>query len=290
MSAIAKLSPNPVNGHHARKSIGNTQFKGPLENLPYPTGPVSTQEAVKSMYEDGYAILPKVLNRAEVAEFRKFIDQSGGDDAQYQVKDWCFNKQLPMNFHRDPAILKYMDPEPLMPVLDQILGPDGHVISGSMWVTGSGRSMGIHADHLYYSLPEDIHSDPRFTLPIFSVSAHLYLNDMTAELGPTILIPGSHRAGRPPSDECTWNGITPKAVMVQAGDICLFRHEIWHGAWGNTSKTDRRYMVQVAYAHTTIATWGNPSLRFKELYNPEVLSSLTPRQARLLGPEFSPSY
>ena len=49
-------------------------------------------------------------------------------------------------------------------------------------------------------------------------------------------------------------------------------------------------MVQVAYAHTTIATWGGPSLRFKELYNPEVLAKLTPRQARLLGPEFSPKY
>ena len=62
------------------------------------------------------------------------------------------------------------------------------------------------------------------------------------------------------------------------------------GAWANTCQTDRRYMVQVVYGHTTIATWGCPSLRFKELYNPEVLQKLSPRQSRLLGPEFSPKY
>lgn len=296
MSEATIAAPVPpvqsqTNGHHKAKSYGETIYDGPLENLPYPDMPPSTEDAVKSMYTDGYVILPGVLNRREAEEFRALIDGKGGDDAQYNVKGWCYNKHLPMKFHQDPTVLKYMDPDPLMAVVDAILGADCHVLSGGMWVTGAGRKMNIHADHIYVSLPEDIHNDPRVVIPIFSCSAHYYLKDMTAEMGPTTLIPGSHRAGRPPRDESTWNGQPPKAVIVKAGDVCLFRHELWHGAGSNTGQDGRRYMAQVVYGHATIATWtGYPSLRFKEYYSSEVLASLTPRQSRLLDPESGPKY
>ena len=136
-------------------------------------------------------------------------------------------------------------------------------------ITGAGRRMELHLDYLPVSLPESAHEDPAVQVPIFTSTAHFYLNDMVAELGPTIVIPGSHRAGRPPQDETTWHGIAPQAVMVKAGDVCLFRGDLWHGAWRNTGEHGRRYMLQVHYGNGYIGK-EYPPLRYTELYDPVV--------------------
>ena len=70
--------------------------------------------------------------------------------------------------------------------------------------------------------------------------------------------------------------------MVRAGDVCLFRGDIWHGAWKNTHPTERRYMLQVHYGSGYIGK-GYPAMRYEELYNPAVLEKATTRQRRLLG-------
>ena len=88
----------------------------------------------------------------------------------------------------------------------------------------------------------------RVRVPVFGGTAHYYLNDMVLELGPTLVIPGSHRAGRPPADESSWNGNAPCAAMVKAGSVVLFRNEVWHGAAMNSS-TEKRYIMQVPPLH-----------------------------------------
>ena len=142
--------------------------------------------------------------------------------------------------------------------------------------------MGIHVDYLPVSLPESIHNDPAVRVPIFTSTAHFYLNDMRTELGPTTVIPGSHKAGRPPSDESTWHGVVPQAVLVRAGDVCLFRGDLWHGAGMNSCETERRYMVQVHYGSQVIGK-GYPAMRYDTLWNSDVLAQATPRQRQLLG-------
>ena len=61
----------------------------------------------------------------------------------------------------------------------------------------------------------------------------LYLYE---ELGPTKVIPGSHKAGRKPKEgEDNWNGQTAKSVMVKSGDATIHRAEIWHRGSANKS-------------------------------------------------------
>lgn len=268
------------NGHHAEKGYGKTIYEGPLENLPYPET-FDLEAAIEGMYTDGYAIVPGVLNRDEVAELRAKMDASGGPDSQYDFKNWCFNKHLSIDFHKDPFFLKYIDRPGVVDIEEAIHGSECHATGGTLWVTGSGRAMGIHLDYQPLGLPQEFLEDPRVRVPIFSSTAHFYLDDMVAELGPTTLIPGSHLAGRPPNNESTWDGVTPKAVMVKAGDVCIFRTEVWHGAWKNTSNR-RRYMMQIFYGYGTLATH-YPPMKYESLYNPEVLKQATLRQRKLLG-------
>ncbi len=283
MSAVLENSTlRAKNGHHLEKSGGNTIYQGPLENLP-DLGRLSTAEAIAQMFINGYVVFPGVLDRSEVAELRAIMDEKGGpDDEKWLVKDWCYNRHQPTDYWQDPRLLTYIDRPGVIDVVQGIQDPGAQVTGGSFWTTGNGRAMGIHIDYLPVSLPESVHDDPAVTIPIFTSTAHFYLNDMVAELGPTTVIPGSHRAGRPPQDETTWHGIAPQAVMVRAGDVCLFRGDLWHGAWMNSCETDRRYMMQVHYG-TSVIRKEYPAMRYHQLWNPDVITQATERQKTLLG-------
>jgi hypothetical protein len=270
------------NGHHLEKGGGDTTYRGPLESLPA-ARPLPAAEAVARMYSDGYVLFPGVLSGDEVAALRALMDEKGGaDDAKWEVKDWCYNRHQVTDFWQDPRLLPLTDRPGLLDTVRGIHDPGAHVTGGSFWTTGRGRAMGVHVDFLPVSLPESVHEDPAVRVPIFTSTAHFYLNDMTAELGPTTLIPGSHRAGRPPAGETAWRGITPKAAMVRAGDVCLFRGDLWHGAWMNSCETDRRYMVQVHYANGAIRK-EYPAMCYRQFWNPDVVARATPTQKQLLG-------
>ncbi len=269
-------------GHHGEKSGGSTLYAGPLENLP-PAQPLSVEEAVARMYSDGYVLFPSVLDRDEVSALRALMDEKGGpDDEKWNVKHWCYNRHQVTDFPQDPRLLTYIDRPGVIDVVQAIHDAGAHVTGGSFWTTGQGRAMGIHIDYLPISLPEAVHEDPHVRVPIFTSTAHFYLNDMTADLGPTTVIPGSHRAGRPPCDESTWHGIAPQAVMARAGDVCLFRGDLWHGAWLNSSEHERRYMMQIHYGHEIIRQQ-YPPMRYSSLWNPDVIAQATARQKQLLG-------
>lgn len=282
MSAVTERpSLTAPNGHHLEKVGGRTTYEGPLESLPYPAS-VDVERAVAQMYSDGYVIFPSVLSRDEVAALRAIMDEKGGpDDEKWVVQGWCYNRHQVTDFRHDPRLLTYIDRPGVIDVVHGILDPGAHVTGGSFWTTGHGRQMGIHIDYLPVRLPESVHEDPAVTVPIFTATAHFYLNDLRADLGPTTLIPGSHKAGRPPFDECTWRGVTPKAALVQAGDVVLFRGDLWHGAGMNSCQTERRYIMQIHYGNQIVRK-EYPSMRDGD-WNPDVVAQATPEQKQLLG-------
>lgn len=281
-TTMEQLSLTAPNGHFLEKSGGKTLYGGPLANLPAPRA-LTADEAALRMYSDGYVLFPAVLDQAEVAALRALMDEKGGpDDDKWVVQGWCYNRHQATDYWQDPRLLALIDRPGVIDVVRAIHEPGAHVTGGSFWTTGKGRAMGVHVDYLPVSLPEAVHDDPAVRVPIFTSTAHFYLNDMTADLGPTTLIPGSHRAGRPPRDESTWHGIPPQAAMVRAGDVCLFRGDIWHGAWMNSSESDRRYMVQVHYGSQSIRQ-EFPPLRYEQFWNPDVIAQATPEQKQLLG-------
>ncbi len=275
------------NGHLTRRATGDTMHKGELNSLPYPDRTPDITEAIRAMYVDGYVIFPGVLNTNEVALMRERIDAMGSaNDEDYVVPKWCYNKQIGSEFHRNPDYLDYIDRPGIYEVADAILsGPDTgsvKVTFGSSWVTGAGRAMGLHVDFLPVHVPEPVQCSTDFVMPIFMATAHYYLDHMIPELGPTTIVPGSHRAGRAPQDETSWNGIETQAAMVKAGDVVFFRSDLWHGAWKNTHPTRRRYIMQVAYGMGYMQS-NYPPMKYNEMYTPEVLGKATLRQRRLLG-------
>jgi hypothetical protein len=274
------------NGHFRSKGTGKTDYDGELESLPIPRAMPTADEAFEAMYEDGCVIFPGVFNKDEVARLRAKLDSMGGPDEKYDMPKWCFNKHLGLDVQNDPFWLDIIDKPGVIDVVDAIhnvpfTGGQTAVLGGTVWITGKGRKMGVHLDVQAVSVPEAVHNDPAVRIPIFQSTVHFYLNDMRADLGPTTVIPGSHKAGRAPVDENSWHGITPKAVMVNAGDAMLFRSDIWHGAGLNSSE-EKRYMIQVFYGSDFLAR-GYPLMKYDKYWSKDVIDKATPSQCRLLG-------
>jgi len=240
--------------HHLHKSGPNNEkieFAEPLE-IEYHT---DVESSIERMHEDGFVVFRKLLDNEGVKLLRQRMERVGDEDSAY-YNDWKYghetghagyNKQVGTPFCLDPDFLEYLDKPEVIEIIEDIHGKGARCIGGSVWITGPGRyPMGLHVDYQPFGLPEDIAADPRVRIPIMVSTLHYYLNDLTPELGPTILVKGSHRAGRAPDGDLEFRGETPKALQCQAGDAMLFRSDIWHGALGNSSE-ERRYMLQVHY-------------------------------------------
>jgi ectoine hydroxylase-related dioxygenase (phytanoyl-CoA dioxygenase family) len=185
-------------------------------------------------------------------------------------------------FNRDPFWLQFLDRPGIVDLAEAALGPDCHVIGETAWRCHPGfAGEPLHVDYAPLISPAGAGGD-NVRIPMFIVTVHFYLNDVTPELAPTQIVPGSHRAGRPPrGDEHDWHGCAPQIVLANAGDALSFRSDVWHAGSDNRSAHDARYLLQVHYGRREMAQHFSPYLDWR--FDPRVLAAATPRQRRLLG-------
>jgi hypothetical protein len=185
-------------------------------------------------------------------------------------------------FNRDPFWLAFLDRPGLIELAESLLGADCHVIGQTAWRTHPGyRAEPLHADYVPFEAPPAAYAAGLRVAP-FIVTVQFYLCGVPPELGPTRVIPGSHRAGRAPSaGETAWNGREPIGVPLDAGDALVFRSELWHHGGDNLSADGVRYVLQVHYSRREMAAHFSPYLDWR--FDAAVLATATARQRRLLG-------
>lgn len=247
----------------------------------------SLDEQVQAVRNDGYAYFPQILDADTVAQLREMMDRLDPvpeyfDRVQRPGEGDFPTKVLNNAFNRDPLLLEYLDRAGVIEVVEALHGDDAHIIGMTIWLTGPGRpQQALHADWQPLSLPADVMQDERVQIPVFISTMHYYLDDITEELGPTMFVPGSHRAGRRPDGDTTFNGRSEQGIFCNAGDGLLFRSEVWHRGTANTSDKTR-YLLQVHYAQRMI-TQKFPPYPHGFRFDPDILAQATPRQRRLLG-------
>ncbi len=247
---------------------------------------------VRAIEEDGFAFLPGLLNAAEIAELRAAMDRLVAIPASFDrdgTSGGFLNNSINNAFNRDPLFLSYVDRPGVVEIAETIHGNDCHIIGMTAWMTGPGRpDQQLHADWQPLTLPAEVMSNPAVKIPIYIATAHFYLNDIDEELGPTQFIPGSHRAGRAPKGDMEYKGVGPKNIFCKAGDMVMFRSEVWHRGTANRSQRVR-YLLQVHYAQRMITQKFPPYLnRFQ--FDEAILAQATPRQRRLLGDHKGSNY
>ncbi|MEK1912304.1 MAG: phytanoyl-CoA dioxygenase family protein [Pseudomonas chlororaphis] len=241
--------------------------------------PALTAERLRALHREGFVLLPGVLDADRINLLRRAIDG-------LKPQHWDYSGVLEHYkcvFNRDPLWLAFLDLPGVIELAEAALGEDCHVIGQTAWRCHPGfQGMGLHLDYLAMQLPRSLLSDPAFELPMQICTCHLYLDDIDQDLCPTRVVPGSHRAGRPPrAGEEHWHGQTARAVLCQAGDALMFRSELWHAGSENSSAERIRYLLQVHYGRRMVAQKFSPYLHWR--FNPEVLAAASARQRRLLG-------
>lgn len=239
-----------------------------------------TRQYLAALHRDGFALLPGVLPPARIAELRAAIDRLTPIGLDYEG---LLDDHYKCVFNRDPFWLAFLDLPGVIELAEAALGADCHIIGQTAWRSRPGFIGGdLHADYLAMELPEQVLADPDFELPMQVCTAHLYLDDIDADLCPTLVIPGSHRAGRKPRPgETAWHGRAPEPALCRAGDVLFFRSDLWHAGSRNRTTDRNRYLLQVHYGRRMVAQKFSPYLAFT--FNPVVLAAATPRQRRLLG-------
>jgi ectoine hydroxylase-related dioxygenase (phytanoyl-CoA dioxygenase family) len=236
----------------------------------------------EAIHEDGFALIPGVLSLEEVEAARKKIDELEpfGFDAQGVTDHYkCV-------FNRDPFWLPFLDKPGVIELAEATMGKDCHIIGQTAWRSHPGHNgWQPHTDRVFIELPEDLAADPRVRIPVRLCTAHFYLSDITQELCPTYVIPGSHKSARAldwgKEPDPKWQGRSLEPVLCKAGDVLFFRSEIWHTGSLNATEDQVRYLLQVHYSHRYIAQQFSPYISWQ--FNPDVIAACTPRQLRLLG-------
>lgn len=241
-----------------------------------------TEGMARALHEDGFVLIPNVLSPQEVADLKAGIDR---------LSPFGFDKlgatdHFKCVFNRERLFLNYIDRPGVIELAEATMGDQCHIIGQTAWRSHPGHDgWAPHTDRIFVEYPEEMADDPRFKLPIYLCTAHYYLDDLTLDLAPTWVIPGSHRSGRTlawgKDPNPTWQGRELEPVLCKAGDVLFFRSEIWHTGSKNATADRTRYLLQVHYSHRFIAQQFSPYLAFQ--FNPEILAAANPRQRRLLG-------
>ncbi|MDT4821913.1 Phytanoyl-CoA dioxygenase (PhyH) [compost metagenome] len=246
----------------------------------------STATALAAMHEDGYVLLRGIVGPDGIAELRNAID--GLEPVHWDYEGLVDHYKCV--FNRSPLWLPYLDLPGVIELAEAAMGADCHVIGQTAWRCHPGFiGADLHLDYLPMRLPPVLLADPAFELPMFVCTAQIYLDDIDELLCPTLVIPGSHRAGRPPREgEGDWQGREPRSVLCRAGDVLFLRSELWHAGSRNRATDRSRYLLQVHYGRRMVAQKFSPYLEWR--FNPEVLAACTPRQRRLLGDHEAAEY
>lgn len=218
---------------------------------------------------NGYVVLKNVVPKNLLQELPTRIDQ-----LDCQPGDECHNifrhKHV---FNRNPWWLSWIDLPIVCDLAESVLGQDCHIIGQSAWRCSPGyHGCPCHIDYIPHTLtPEQTNV---FCWPSFICTAHFFPHHLTEEIGPTKVIPGSHRFGGRYEQLDQYVSIFP-----EPGDCLFFRSDLLHGGGVNKS-TESRYLLQVHYSQRWIAQrWAQPNWQ----WNSEILQSANPRQLRLLG-------
>lgn len=278
MAAHESRAYGMINREIGCDGFGVLDKAAPIEP-PYPAFNSAEIDRMRdAMDSGGYVLIPKVLAPDEIQTARDNIDTLKPIHWDYSgVTDQYKNV-----FNRDPFWLSFLDRPGVIDLAEAILGSNCHIIGETAWRSHPGhQGMGLHVDYLPMEWPSPgIPSG--ITIPIYICTAHLYLSPQTHDLCPTQVIPGSHRAGRKPTEsDKDWNGRTLQPVLCDAGDVLVFRSDLWHSGSDNLTPDQTRYLLQVHYGRREMAQHFAPYLNWH--FNPEVLARCTPRQRRLLG-------
>jgi hypothetical protein len=251
-----------------------------------PFSPERTAEILRDFHRDGFRLLPGLLTANEVAALRaavdRFFENPRHKDTHNLYGEWIGVRL----FETDPIFEDMLTREPIISLVEAILGDDCHLVAENIVRNKPGVAIDqFHADDLViFPVAEGMtRHDPRLTMPVHILTVQIPLTDVDEpKYGPSEYVPGSHYAGRPPNDKYnpTFEGRGPVPILCKAGDAYLHNGQCWHRGAPNTS--DRvRYLFQLTFGRRWVSQRFYPFVNYQ--LPAHVLERADARRKRVLG-------
>jgi len=259
---------------------------GPIiQNAP-PFTPDQIAKFKADFYRDGYLLIPGVLEPQEVEALIEGIDRVFAD-SKWKENHNLYGDYIAVRlFETDPVFEDMLTREPIIGLVESILGPACHLIAQNVVRNAPGQAIDtFHVDDLLiFPVGEGMdRHDPRIPMPVFILTVQIPLTEVpSVEYGPSQYVPGSHYSGRHPNDpkNPTFEGKGPVSILTTPGDIYLHNGQCWHRGAPNTS--DRtRYLLQLSYGMRWVSQRFYPFVNYQ--LPQHVLDRADDRRRRVLG-------
>lgn len=215
--------------------------------------PVALSAVAEHFFQEGYALIPNVLSKAEVETLRTKTDQFAADPNTGKKHLTMAATAFVLRYchELDPFFQAMTVHSTVLNVVEAVLGANAKFNAMNIIRNGQGQAISNwHVDDvLEFPLPPDISRfDARIRMPVLWLTVQVALSDIdTVEHGPTQFVPKSHYSGRKPTQTPEFEGQGPISVFCKAGDIYLTNHQCWHRGAPNLSERTR-YLMQLQYA------------------------------------------
>lgn len=200
--------------------------------------------------------------RSEIEQvFAELPPDSRGSNKSREIADE-FRYEM---FNRSPLAQEIVGRREILDVIEPLLGEDCHIIANTCWrnpPSGKSRHGGgawhIDAGPHIPLAPDQVWPD-EIPHPTFVVGVHIYLQDCPLEAGPTAVVPGSHKSGRPPPQEqrndaeLKFNNLGAQTFAAKTGDVLFFVSDVWHRRMPPANEHNGRFFLQVHYGRRDIA-------------------------------------
>jgi ectoine hydroxylase-related dioxygenase (phytanoyl-CoA dioxygenase family) len=220
----------------------------------YPLSEQQLAELAEAFFREGCVVVSGVLSSAEIALLRAKTDEyAANPNTPKKHISYAGTTLVLRRCHEmDPVFEALTMSESIRRIAEAALGPEPRFNAMNVIRNEKGQAISRwHVDDVVeFPLPPPIpRFDPRMRMPVFWMTIQIALTDIDSlEHGATQFVPTSHYSGRlPQSDNPTFEGLGPVAILCKAGDIYLTNHQCWHRGAPNLS--DRtRYLMQIQFA------------------------------------------
>ena len=237
---------------------------------------VLTDKQKKQWREDGYLVLKGILSSEEIENLTAVVDQMYEAHLQQpDVKPEAgLDRRNVMEEH--DIFVDLMDHPATFPIALELMSPYIHLSMSEVIVRPTdpeGKGL-LHTDGGQAMQQIRVSES---SLP-FQIKFQYFLTDLPEpDMGNFTVVPGSHNRPFPEGGFEEGPYISEALPLcVEAGDVAIFPHAMWHGFVANRSDKPRKTLIY-CYVHQCMRAFDF------EKASPELLERCTPRQRRLIG-------
>jgi len=222
------------------------------------------ERATEVFHRDGFVAVADALTSDQLKLLRQGVDDivgvlteadptgeagggAGGLPHRYSFGGTSASRHM---FHR-PEWCQLIDLATTTPILTSIFGSSDYLVygaGGDLALPGAIEYQGLHSDNVWTELHDPHGGLTMRELPTPVVHINFPVVDLTAENGPTRVLPGTHRSRSPIptlSEEPEWMRLST-VCPLPAGSALIRDARCWHGGTPNLSR-DVRAMPNVEY-------------------------------------------